>query len=260
QRQRRARPDHIRASDGRSAEDVNRPAQGRSGITPSPRFEGIDNWRRSQGLPATGIHWGPWSQVGRGQHLAQRGFVTISPADGIDALERILAAGYHQVAYSAADLDRWIAPYPALRESTLVSEMLADGTADNADSPVRDELLTADSDTAKRQILETFIIDTVRDLLGGTARHIGRHTSMVMLGLDSLGAVQLQQRLHRTLKIALDPGVVWVKPTAAGLSDWLLHKMGHQQSDTAQELPGVPQQPPAPRGRSRHADHDHGEL
>jgi transposase InsO family protein len=38
----RARPNHVRASDGRSTESINGPAQGRSGITPSPRFEGID--------------------------------------------------------------------------------------------------------------------------------------------------------------------------------------------------------------------------
>ncbi|MFI0448067.1 integrase core domain-containing protein [Actinomadura sp. 6N118] len=35
-------PDHIRASDGRNTENSNGPVQGRGGITPSPRFEGID--------------------------------------------------------------------------------------------------------------------------------------------------------------------------------------------------------------------------
>ncbi|HEU5031460.1 MAG TPA: C40 family peptidase, partial [Spirillospora sp.] len=43
QRQRRARPNHLRTSDGRSEASINGPAQGRSGITPSPRFQGIDS-------------------------------------------------------------------------------------------------------------------------------------------------------------------------------------------------------------------------
>ncbi|MEY9842144.1 hypothetical protein [Streptacidiphilus sp. EB103A] len=34
---------------------------------------------------------------------------------------------------------------------------------------------------------EGFITGQVRELLGGTARHIGAHTSLVVLGLDSLG-------------------------------------------------------------------------
>jgi transposase InsO family protein len=42
-RQRRTRADHVRTSDGRETESTNSPAQDRSGITPSPRFEGIDN-------------------------------------------------------------------------------------------------------------------------------------------------------------------------------------------------------------------------
>jgi putative transposase len=42
-RERRPRPDHIRTSNGRSTENLNGPAQGRSGIRTSPHFGGIDN-------------------------------------------------------------------------------------------------------------------------------------------------------------------------------------------------------------------------
>ena len=81
-------------------------------------------YRRDQGLSATGIHWGAWSKTGRVQHLAERGFVMISPEDGMDALERILAEGRQQVAYSPLDIGMWTAPYPALRSSTLLRELL----------------------------------------------------------------------------------------------------------------------------------------
>ncbi|WP_037900967.1 type I polyketide synthase [Streptomyces sp. NRRL S-350] len=185
--------------------------------------------RRAQGLPATGIHWGAWSQVGRGQHLARRGFVMISPQDGMDALERILAEGHHQVAYSPIDPARWTASYPAVRSSALLADLLAGAGADAADepdaSPVLDELRSAATSSGRHRILTDLVVRQVHELLGTTGRHIGPHTSLVLLGLDSLGAVQLQQRLTRALHTTIAPGVIWTKPTAASLADWLLDAM-----------------------------------
>lgn len=179
-------------------------------------------YRLAQGLPATGIHWGAWSQVGRGQHLGQQGLVLISPEDGMDAFERILADGHHQVAYSPIDVEQWTGPYPALRSSTLLAEMLT-GTpeAESQANPVRSEVLAAADAAERNRILEDFVISQIRELLGDTTRHIGPHTSLVLLGLDSLGAVQLQQRLQNALKVNIKQGVIWVKPSAAGLAAWL---------------------------------------
>ncbi|MFD9592377.1 type I polyketide synthase [Kitasatospora sp. NPDC059973] len=182
--------------------------------------------RRAQGLPATGIHWGAWSEVGRGQHLARRGFVMISPQDGMDALERILAEGHHQVAYSPIDLARWTASYPAVRSSALLADLLTGASANEPDaSPVLDELRSAATSSGRHRILTDLVVRQVHELLGATGRHIGPHTSLVLLGLDSLGAVQLQQRLTRTLHTTIAPGVIWTKPTAASLADWLLDAM-----------------------------------
>ncbi|MFI1105659.1 type I polyketide synthase [Streptomyces melanogenes] len=195
--------------------------------------------RLAEGLPATGIHWGAWSQVGRGQHLAERGFVMINPEDGMDALERILAEGLHQIAYSPIDAAAWTAPYPALRTSALLAELLDDAQAITApdSSPVLDHLHAAASPTERRRILTGFIIDQVRDILGGTTRHIGPHTSLVVLGLDSLGAVQLQQRLAAALRTGIRPGVIWVKPSPAALADGLMEQLNLPPGATAEQEP-----------------------
>ncbi|MFJ9622151.1 type I polyketide synthase [Streptomyces sp. NPDC101181] len=193
--------------------------------------DGLVARRAAAGLPATGIHWGAWSEVGRGQHLADRDFLTITPADGIDALERVLSAGYRQVAYSPLDVGRWTAPYPDLRSSPLLSALLTGAADQGEEDVIRDRLRTARTLPERRALLEAFIIDCVRELLGGTTRHIGPHTSMVLLGLDSLGAVQLQQRLQQALATRMKAGVIWVKPSAAGLADWLLEHTGLKDAD-----------------------------
>ncbi|MFD5922410.1 SDR family NAD(P)-dependent oxidoreductase [Kitasatospora sp. NPDC058201] len=189
-------------------------------------LDGLVAHRLHHGLPATAIQWGAWSDVGRGRHLADRGFLTITPADGIEALERILSAGHRQVAYSPLDPDRWTAPYPALRSSVLLAPLLLpDDTMDDA-TDIRARLLASGDPSQRRELLVAFVIETVRDLLGRTTHHIGPHTGMVSLGLDSLGAVQLQQRLQRALRTEMKPGVIWVKPSAAALADWLLDHLG----------------------------------
>ncbi|MFC1403071.1 MULTISPECIES: type I polyketide synthase [Streptacidiphilus] len=195
--------------------------------------------RLAEGLPATGIHWGAWSKAGRGQHLAARGFVMISPQDGTDAFERILAEGHQQTAYSPIDAAQWTAPYPAMRSSTLFTELLTGVTAGTVDdtSPVLEDLQTAAPGNDRHRILTAFVIDQVRELLGGTTRHIGPHTSLIVLGLDSLGAVQLQQRLAAALRTDIAPGTIWVKPSPAALAEALLEQTGLAATDrtSAQE-------------------------
>ena len=54
--QRRARPDPVRTSNGRETENTNSPAQGRSGITPSPRLRGLTVRRRRFRVIRRGRH------------------------------------------------------------------------------------------------------------------------------------------------------------------------------------------------------------
>ncbi|MEU0355258.1 type I polyketide synthase [Streptomyces cyaneofuscatus] len=197
-------------------------------------LDGLAAHRRSLGLPATSIQWGAWQEVGRGQHLAERGLLTIRPEHGLDALEQILTDGPARIAYSPLDWDLWTRPYPAVRASSLLAPLLPGTDPGNGPAPARSRIADCDDPAERRSLLLRLVIDTVRDLLGGTSRHIGPHTSMVALGLDSLGAVQLQQRLRQDLGVELKPGVIWVKPSPAALTNWLLDHLGLTASADSQ--------------------------
>ncbi|RBQ17810.1 hypothetical protein DP939_23410 [Spongiactinospora rosea] len=211
--------------------------------------DGLVARRLALGLPATGIHWGAWREVGRGRHLAGQGFVTIAPADGIAALERILTEGHRQVAYSPIDVARWTAAYPALADSTLFADLASGRAAVGQEaSPVLEKLMSAGTPARRMEILQDHIISCVRDILGGTSRHIAPGTSLVMLGVDSLAAVQLQQRLQHTLKTEIKAGVIWVKPSPAGLAEWIAGRMGFaDQSPAGNGAPEAPATSRTPR-------------
>lgn len=184
-------------------------------------------WRRAHGLPATAIQWGAWSTVGAGQSLARRGFTMIRPADGIDALARILEAGYSTVCYSPLEIIDWLGPYPQAATAALYSELLDHSGPEEGAGTVLAELLAAPDDGRRRELLRAHVIDTLRETLGATTQHITATTSMVMLGVDSLAAMQLRQRLQRSLNISIDTAVLWTKPTAAGITDWILQNLGY---------------------------------
>src|SRR5262249_36273255 len=54
--------------------------------------DGLVAYRRSRGLPAIGINWGPWAEVGRAQFFADLGFSMITPEQGLAAMQLLLAA------------------------------------------------------------------------------------------------------------------------------------------------------------------------
>ncbi|GHE14678.1 type I polyketide synthase [Streptomyces alanosinicus] len=191
-------------------------------------LDGLAAWRLARGLPATSIQWGAWSEVGSGQHMADRGVMMISPQEGIDALERILTAGHGVIAYSPIDLPQWLASYPGAAASALFAEQLGDRTPGPDESAVLRELREAEHDAQRQLILEDHIIGHVREILGGTSTRITARTSLVALGVDSLSAVRLKQQLQNTLRIGIDGGILWLKPTAAGLAEWIMHRMGYR--------------------------------
>ncbi|MFF4948659.1 acyltransferase domain-containing protein [Streptomyces chattanoogensis] len=197
-------------------------------------LDGLATWRHARGLPATSIQWGAWSEVGRGQHMADRGVAMISPTEGIEALERILAAGHTCVAYSPIDLPQWVAPYPDAAHAAMFAEQLGHLPPDHDGQTVLGALHAASHDAARQVVLEDHIIDCVRDILGGTSRRITARTSLVALGLDSLSAVRLKARLEKSLRTGIDGGILWLKPTAAGLAEWIMHRMGYQPEDEYQ--------------------------
>ncbi|MEV4742523.1 type I polyketide synthase [Streptomyces sp. NPDC049555] len=200
---------------------------GQAGYAAANTFlDGLIARRRAEGLPGTAVQWGAWAQVGAGQNMADRGFAMISPADGIDALQRILDTDYGHISYSPIDLDQWLAPYPHAARSALFAGTAR--TADDNGAVLVDDLLAAPDDTTRRTLLHAHVIEIVRDILNAPGQHITPTTSMVMLGLDSLAAMQLRQRLQRSLDLSIDTAVLWLKPTAAGLTDWILQQMGYE--------------------------------
>ncbi|MGW2162212.1 KR domain-containing protein [Nonomuraea sp. NPDC001699] len=127
-------------------------------------LDDLADWRAAPGLPATAIHWGAWARTGRGQHLADRGFVMMSPEDGTDALGRILTAGHTRVAYSPIEAGAYAKGFPAVAASELLAELGRAG--EDHDSALLDEVLAAETDARRTSLIQEHIITLTRQILG----------------------------------------------------------------------------------------------
>ncbi|MEN0063201.1 MAG: type I polyketide synthase [Myxococcota bacterium] len=180
-------------------------------------LDAFAQWRQRQGLPTTLIAWGPWA----GDGLADRvppsirreweasGIQALSPAVGVDVFERCLAAG--SGAWVVAPFD-WAA-FRASRPGVRLVARLA-GVSTQEPSP-----LASAVDVPLDEVVER----TVHEVLGRSSTDpLDRSTSFFEVGMDSIMAMELRERLAGHLGVVLPPTLAFDHPTMDALQAFVL--------------------------------------
>jgi len=176
-------------------------------------LDALAHHRRAQGRPALSINWGAWSGLGfadttGGKRLATRlallGIDSLATGQALKVLGRLLRQGSTQVAAVPVDWVRYRQSYPADNASPLLSE-LAREQADNisrASHPgEKRRMVLAAEPAERRQLLQSHLTELVARVLGLPTTRLDVRQPLSNLGLDSLMAVELKNR------IAVDLGV-----------------------------------------------------
>ncbi len=217
-------------------------SRGQSNYATANAFlDALAHCRRQQGLPALSLNWGPWSTVGmahdqgneRASGLTARsperasGLTALSPAQGLQVLERLLGdRGRAQVGVLP------IEP-AAFREiagdSPIVAELLRQlGGDPNPGASVGQTFreLAALTPAARPAQLVTWVRQEVARALGyETGRLPDKDRGFAELGMDSLMAIELKNRLQRSLDREFSPTVIFNYPTAETLARYLDEKL-----------------------------------
>ena len=102
--------------------------------------------RRSRGLPGLSIDWGAWSETGAAagivDRLAAQGIGAITPAQGLAALERLLATDHAQAMVLPVDWPRYLngRPTPAFLSELAVAPKTAAPVAAAANADLLTQL------------------------------------------------------------------------------------------------------------------------
>lgn len=204
--------------------------------------------RQALHLPGLSISWGPWAGDGMAaaldersrQRLSERGLTPIPVADGMRALATLLEHGAAHAGVMRVDWGRFCDDpsrdgIPAYLDVLARGQRAAGastgpgpgdaGKGAAAPAPLRRQLAESSSGDRKPVLLAH-----LRRTLAGVLqlpgdRQIGTQERLFDLGVDSLMAVDLRNRLRTELGMALSATILFDYPTLDTLVDHLLREL-----------------------------------
>lgn len=189
-------------------------------------LDGLVAYRRSLGLPAVGINWGPWAEVGRAQFFADLGVSMITAEQGLAAMQTVLAADRARTGVFSLDARQWFQSFPAVAGSSLFAKLQESAVGPRSGGgKIRAELDALDP-AERPGRLATAIADEIRGVLR-SSDPIDHHRPLETLGLDSLMGLELRNRLESSLGITLPVALVWAYPTITDLAGALCERMDY---------------------------------
>jgi len=203
-------------------------------------LDALSQHRRALGLPALTINWGPWAAVGmaaqanRGRRLAMRGIDVIPPQQGLQMLEQLLLQQEAaQVMVISANWQQVLDSFGRGREFALLSDLArgkaappVSSDAAGADGDLTIAALSAIEPGQRQPLLISHLQKELSTVLGLEAVEIDPQESLYNLGLDSLMALELKQRLENGLGIELPIESLMQDPSLLDLSVKLLARLG----------------------------------
>ncbi|SHN35306.1 type I polyketide synthase [Rhizobacter sp. OV335] len=188
-------------------------------------LDALARQRRAQGRHAQSIGWGVWSQTGvmRGEggrrqldELQRQGIGGFAPSQALALLGDALRQDVAHLLVMPVD---WRAMRKSLgaRDVALLNELLADATVPVADAP-----LAESSDPAeRRRALDRAVRDVVGRVLKLTPSKIDARKPLGTMGLTSLMALELRNRLEPLHGKPLSATLAWNYPTVDALVAFL---------------------------------------
>ena len=199
--------------------------------------------RRSIGLAGQSIAWGAWSGVGEAEeqrariakHLAAAGMGWIVPRRGLRVLDRLVREdAVHSVAVPV-DWPRFASRLPA--SQALLSEVVTSerDSGRRFTQAVLAERLRAVSDGERERLLSGFLQGEVQAVLR-LASPPDTSAGFFDLGMDSLMAVELTNRLNRALagECSVSSSLVFDHPDINALAGHLSSELGLVEDRPAQ--------------------------
>ncbi|MBX3165805.1 MAG: type I polyketide synthase [Candidatus Eremiobacteraeota bacterium] len=193
-------------------------------------LDSLAHYRKSQGLPALTVNWGPIGDVG---YLARNPMVAawlesggskmITSAEAMQAMESALRVNPTQVGVMNAD---WALLLKAMGGKPVPRfEPLLAGSGGTESGPQNLENLDPEE---RRTALQPMLMAQLARVLGTQPQKIDASQSLSDMGLDSLMSLQLRNWVKSTLNVTLSASALLDQPSVDSLVGWLADSMQPQ--------------------------------
>ncbi|MET0305617.1 MAG: type I polyketide synthase, partial [Solirubrobacterales bacterium] len=208
-------------------------------------LDALAQQRSSEGLPATSIAWGPWSETsgmtsGLGEadlkRIRRLGVDPLSADHGLALFDEAMRIGRPLVVAMGIDnhglrsmAQAGLLP-PILQEMVRIPARRA-----AAAESLATKLAGLAGDEREQAVLDAVRSEVAAVLGHGSAQDIDPARAFQELGFDSLAAIELRNRLGSTAGVDLPATTVFDYPTPAAIAEYLLAEMAGRgdESETA---------------------------
>ncbi|MFI5611165.1 SDR family NAD(P)-dependent oxidoreductase [Amycolatopsis sp. NPDC051903] len=207
-------------------------------------LDALAEHRAALGLPATSLAWGPWEGSGDAvdlTHIARSGVGELSVDDGLALFDAALAAGEPAlVPVKLADLrdaDRLAPLLRGLVTATPRRAAAAAGPATAAPEAGFAEKLTGLSADEREAALLQLVCEHAAAVLGyDDASAVGVEKGFTDLGIDSLAALELRNRLGAACGLRLPATLIFDYPSPLPLTRFLLGELLPELGEPVEEV------------------------
>ncbi|HEY0937760.1 MAG TPA: SDR family NAD(P)-dependent oxidoreductase, partial [Trebonia sp.] len=195
--------------------------------------------RQARGLPATSIAWGLWGGGGMGDgeasgYLVRLGLREMDPAPAMHQLAQVLDRGQRMATVADIDWDQFASVFTLRRPSPLISalpEVIQALAAAESDAGPGDGELARQLSALPERERQPMLTGLVRAETAAILRYpspdaVEADLPFNDLGMDSLTAVELRNRLSAATGLRLPATMIFDHPTPAALAGYLLAKSG----------------------------------
>ncbi|MCO5232262.1 MAG: type I polyketide synthase [Chitinophagales bacterium] len=203
----------------------------------------LANYRKSQGLAALSINFGNIGEIGlaaadikRGERLAEQGMFIIQPEQLPEYFENLFDMPGAQYMLMDIDFNQWAASNSGITNNTFFSKVLKN-TPQKSDLLPSEAIIKYTNKTSAIRYYKSKIKEFVSLITKIPSSKIKEDATFKSMGIDSLMAVQLKNKLQEEAGIDLSVSSIWTYPTIEKYTEYLSENLSYDSESQVSEAP-----------------------
>lgn len=215
-------------------------------------LDALAHYRRAAGLPALSINWTAWADVGAGataegqqvvEYMARMGIGSVRLQQGMDWLSRLIQSDATQIAIIPTNWEQLASFYPSGQLAPFVAHLLTlqETSSVPAVQDISYDILHAALPSERITLLECYLQQHLATILGLDIAQVDPHEPLNTLGMDSLMAIELRNRIEANLGVTVPLADLYRGTNIAQLSSMLLEQVFEQEEQGYAFVEATPQ-------------------
>lgn len=207
-------------------------------------LDALCHYRKSLGLPGLSINWGPWADIGMAaktesvdrDRWATQGIGSIIQDRGLQILGKLLTVDLAQVGVMSIDWSKFLGQLPVEARTPFLENFYGGSGSDPKLEPKFLQQLETVPISERWHLLREHIRSQLAKVLGlNSAEQIDLQLGFAELGMDSLMAVELRNRLQDTLGCTIPSTLAFDYPTVEALVGYVARLLSLEPADSLTE-------------------------